>query len=80
MYSTVYKFLTRHGTIVHSRRARWVFDVPAGVFPSVNEDEKHLDAYRDIETELFTRYTSEEAKKLAKALDVPGDPDTVISV
>ena len=80
MYSTVYKFLTRHGTIVHSRRARWVFDVPAGVFPSVNEDEKHLDAYRDIETELFTRYISEEAKKLAKALDVLGDPDTVIRV
>lgn len=80
MYSTQCIFLTRHGTVVHSRRYTWEFDVPAGIFPSVQQDEKAADGHCDIETELFTRAISEKARKLARKLDILGDPDTVIRV
>ncbi len=43
-------------------------------------DDEHHDTYRDIETELFTRYIPKEAKKLAKTLDILGDPDTIVRV
>ena len=39
MYTSVYKCLTAHGTIIHTEQVSWDMEAPLGIFPGSGESK-----------------------------------------
>ena len=53
MYTTVYKCLTRHSTIVHSEQVDWSGTAPRGVFLSADNSPPEEAILRKLGVDLF---------------------------
>ena len=79
MYSKVWKCLTKHGSIIHTRSVQWDFSTPHGVFPpDTNIRTQQSTELRDLEQDILTRDLRRRGKQLSDQLTLLGSPNSVI--
>ena len=79
MYSKVWKCLTKHGSIIHTRSVIWDFDTPHGVFPpDTNIRPRTTSEVRDLEQDILTRDLRRRGRQLTKQLTLLSDPNSII--
>ena len=79
VYSDVYRCLTRHGTIIHSKQVVWDVDAPLGVWL---DDRHELDGGKITESELYgsagLQLFKEKAGAKTHRVSDFGGPDAVL--
>ena len=79
VYSDVYRCLTRHGTIIHSKQVVWDVDAPLGVWL---DDRHELDGGKIAESELYgsagLQLFKEKAGAKTHRVSDFGGPDAVL--